>query len=260
MVFVAVTYANNFLNVQMASNEFNADKQFMLTTGLQIDNAAWTVGRTQTVQYTTKFGQVTFVPSVISYTFEISTNNGVSYQTVLNCTTGMILFNMPVNYYNLGKNYFGRVFPTSNGSFLQWGSTAPVSQVFTTEKTPMANGTYARIVAVPTVRLLNSTLAGGSQYYFKYYLPALVAGVSPHLSQSITLIGTNVAKVTPNGAITQVRINATSLATPTNPPGFDLSFFNFDHSTEVVNIPSGTSTSLIEIYTGTVQVSVGLTS
>ena len=42
MVLVAVSYANNILDTRLAENEFNSNKQFMLTTGLQIDDVAWT--------------------------------------------------------------------------------------------------------------------------------------------------------------------------------------------------------------------------
>jgi hypothetical protein len=266
LVLVTAAYANNFLNVQMAGNEFSADEQFMLSTGLQIDAVAWTIGATQTVQYTAKYAQVTFVPAILNYTFEI--NNGTSYNTVYSCTTGMILVNMPVTDYNLGKNYFSRIFPASNGSILQWNASAPVSQVFATEKTPMADGSYARIVTVPVVRLLNFTLAAGTPSYYNFYLPTLIAGSNPHISQSITLTGNSLTKITPSGTITSVRINATSLASNSNPPGFNLSFFNFDHTygnstdvahsfaSEVVNVPAG---SLISINTGTVVVSIGLT-
>lgn len=268
LVLVSMSYAKNYLDVQMAGSEFSAEKQFMLSTGLQIDAVAWTIGATQTVQYTTRYAQVTFVPAILKYTFEISTNNGASWQLVpySTITTGIILLNMPVTSYNLGKNYFGRIFPASNGSILQQGASAPVSQVFATEKIPMADGGYARIVTVPVVRMLNSTLTGGTQSYYKFYLPTLVSGSNPHISQSITLTGTSLTKITPSGAITNFRINATSLAS--NPLGFNLSFFNFDHTvgnatnvansfaTETVSMPAG---SLVEIYTGTVVVSMGLT-
>jgi ribosomal protein S19 len=252
LVLVATSYANNILTFQLALDEFSANKQFMQSTGLQTDDVAWTIGRTETVQYTTKYGQVTFVPNVLNYTFEIY--NGSSWQTVYNSTTGMILFNMPVNAYSLGNNYFSRMMPANNGSFLQWNASAPVSQVFATQEVPMKDGSYARIVAVPTVRVLNSTLITGGNYY-KFYLPSLVSGSNPHLSQSLTLTGSSLTKVTPSTSITQVRINATALAAPSTPPGFNSAFFNFDHTTETLSVPSG---SLVEFYSGTVSVSIGM--
>ncbi len=44
----------------MAQNEYNTNKQFMQTTGQQIDDIAWTVGRTQTISYSSKYGNVKF--------------------------------------------------------------------------------------------------------------------------------------------------------------------------------------------------------
>ena len=147
--------------------------------------------------------------------------------------------------------------PGYNGSFLQWNASAPVSQVFATEKFPMKDGTYARVIAIPTIRALNSTLNMGGSYY-KFYLPSLVNGSNPYLSQSVTLTGTSLTRVMPSDTVTQVRINATALAAPSNPPGFNSAFFNFDHSSETIRITNGSSGSLIEFYTGTVSVSIGL--
>lgn len=251
LVFVASSYASNILNLQIAGDEFGANKQFMQSTGLQIDDVAWTIGRTETVHFTAKSGQVAFVPNVLNYTFEIY--NGSSWQTIYNSTTGMVLFNMPVNAYSLGNGYFSRIIPADNGSILQWNASAPVSQVFATEKVPMNDGSYSRIVAVSTVRALNSTLITGGTYY-KFYLPSLVAGSSRYLSQSLTLTGSGLTKITASGAVTQVRVTVTALAAPSTPPGFDSAFFNFDHATETVNVPSG---SIIELYNGMVSVSIG---
>ena len=252
LVFVAMNYANSSLTVQIAGDEFSASKQFMQNAGLQIDNVAWTIGRTNTVDFTAKYGQVKFVPNVIRYTFEV--NSGGSWQTLYNSTTGMIMYKMPVTTYNLGNNYFSRIMPENSGSILQWNASAPVAQVFATEIIPMNDGGYARIVAVPTIRALNSTLVTGGSYY-KFYLPTLLSGQNPYLSQSVTLVGSSLTRVVPSGTISQIRISATALAAPSNPPGFNSSFFNFDHTSETVNIPNG---SFVELYSGAVSVSIGM--
>jgi len=263
LVFVAMSFANTSLTAQLAGDEFNANKQFMQSTGQQIDDVAWTIGRTETVDYTAKYGQVTFEPSVINYTVEINTGSLSQpvWYTVYNFTTGMILFNMPVNDYSLGTNYFSRIIPSDNGSYLQWNASAPVCQVFATQVAPMQDGSYARIVAVPTVRALNSTLitAAGNLNCYTFYLPSLVSGFNPYLSQSVTLTGINLTDLTPSGNIVQVRINATALAGASTPPGFNQAFFNFDHTSETAAIMSSGSVSpLVEFYIGTVEVSIGM--
>jgi len=274
LVFVALSFANTSLTTQLAGDEFNANKQFIQSTGQQIDNVAWTIGRTETVDYTAKYGQVAFekenltltggvenltLTEGLDYTIEIF--NGSLWQTVFNSETGIIVFNMPVSDYSLGNNYFSRIIPADSGSFLQWNASAPVCQVFARQVTPMIDGSYARIVAVPTVRALNSTLstASGILNCYTFYLPLLNSTSNPYLSQSVTLTGvslTNLNYLTPSGVNNyQVRINATAIDNA--PTGFNNAFFNFDSTSETTSIPSN---SMIEFYIGTVEVSIGMSS
>jgi hypothetical protein len=253
LVLVTVGFANNELTLQMAEGEFSSSKDFMQSTGMQIDNVAWTIGRTETVDYTAKYGQVAFAPKVLNYTFEISFSKGSPL--FYNFTTGMILYNMPASTYSLGNNYFSRIIPTDSGSFLQSGVSAPVYQVFAVENVN-AYGSYSRIVTVPTVRVLTSTI--NNEHYYEFYLPSLVNGSSPYLSQSLTLTGGGLNMATPVGVVTKVQITATAIQSPT-PLGFksfNTSFFDFESTTEIETIPSN---SLVEIYNGAVIVSIGLT-
>ena len=250
MILVAMGFANTFLDARMAENEFSTNKQFMYTTGLQIDDIAWTIGRTQTVRYSSQYGNMRFQSLAVNYTFEVFTSGG--WETLSSNTTGMILFNMPVSTYSVSNNYFERVMPSSNGSFLQEGPSAPVSQVFCVEKLPMIEGNYTRIVAVPSIRMLNSTIEGqgSTTNYYKFYLPTLVPGNHLYRSQSITMMGNDIAKVVMND-VNQVRINVTF---PNADLGFDEDFFNFDHISETVTLISG---SVVEFYIGKVIVTLG---
>src|SRR3990170_8499262 len=74
MILVAMTFANNTLSLKMAENEYNTNKQFMQTTGQQIDDIAWTVGRTQTVSYSSKYGNMKFQEVALNYTFQVHTS------------------------------------------------------------------------------------------------------------------------------------------------------------------------------------------
>jgi hypothetical protein len=253
MILVAMSFANNFLDVRMAENEFSANKQFMLTTGLQIDDIAWTIGRTQTVRFSSKYGNVKFQSAALSYSFEVNTTLG--WEVLFTNVTGMIMFNIPVSTYSVGNNYFERISPSSNGSFLQQGPSAPVSHVFCVEKLPMNEGNYTRIVVVPSIRMLNSTIVGPQQNatnYVKFYLPTLVpSSTNPYLSQSITMSGNDITKVIKSG-VNKVRINVTF---PNDGSlGFDSGFFNFDHISETKILPAN---SVVELYIGKVLVSLG---
>ena len=163
LVLVTVSFANNQLALQMAQGEFSASKDFMQSTGTQIDNVAWTIGRTETVDYTAKYGQVAFAPSVLSYTFQ-TFDKSVLLNTYT-FSTGMVLYNMPAGTYSVGNDYFSRIVLADNGSFVQSGVSAPIYQESVIENLP-AYGSYARIIVVPTVRILTSTINGENYYEF----------------------------------------------------------------------------------------------
>jgi len=248
MILVAMGFANNFLDARMAENEFSTNKQFMHTVGFQIDDIAWTIGRTQTVRYSSQYGNMKVQSPAVNYTFE------VDGEVVFSIGTGMILYNIPVSTYSISNNYFERIMPSSNGSFSQVGSSAPVCQVFCIEKLPMNEGNYTRLVVVPSIRMLNSTITGPGgptlTNYYKFYLPTLLQGTHLYRSQSITMTGVDITKVVRSG-VNQVRINVTF---PNAGIGFDSGFFNFDNISETIPLSSG---SIVEFYIGKVVVTLG---
>ena len=247
---VTTVFANNFLNARLAENEYSSSKQFMLTTGLQVDDVAWTIGRTQTVRYSSKYGNVQFEPTVLNYTFEVTPSAGSPVNYTM--ATGIVMYNMPISEITYGNNYFERIFPSSD-SFLLDDSSAPVAHVFAVEKLPMADGSYTRVVVVPSIRMLSSTVSGTS--YVKFFLPTLNEGSNPHLSQSITLTGNDVNKVKVEN-VTQVRI---IVAFPSQEFTYD--FFRFEPQVVTLNSTSSPimpPNSVVELYVGTVLVSLGL--
>lgn len=251
LLLITIVFANNFLDARLAENEFSAMKQFTQTVGLQIDDVAWTIGRTQTIRYASKFGQVNFESLALTYTVYV--NKGGGYVYLANYSVGILLFNMPVSKYTIANNYYERIFPSADSSFLQIGTSAPISNIYIVEKLPMNDGNYIRIVVAPTIRMLNSTISTGGEVknYFKFYLPVLSSGNHQRLSQSVTLTG-KIVSVKTEGSINSIRID---VSFPKSSLGFDSSFFNFDSVTEEVDIPDG---SIIEFYTGEVIVSLGL--
>jgi len=258
MILVVMSYATNYLNAGMAENEFSSNKQFMSTTGLQIDDIAWTVGRTQTVSYSSKFGTVEVQELALNYTFQVHTSSGWENLTAP-VETGIIVYNMPVSSYSMGNNSFERVPMSANSSFLLSGSSAPVSQVFCEEKLPMNDGSYTRIVVVPTLRVLNSSITGTQQNptsYFKFYLPVLENGTNPYNSQSLTLTGDGITKMT----WSEVDKVIISVSFPQTASGFNSSFFNFNSTTITLNSTSNPQippNSVVELYMGKVLVTIG---
>ncbi|MEM0058334.1 MAG: hypothetical protein QXG58_00340 [Candidatus Bathyarchaeia archaeon] len=248
LLLVTIVFANNFLSARMTENEFSAMKQFMQTVALQIDDVAWIPGRTQTIRYASKYGHVKFEDSVLNYTVYL--HDGTGYKFFANFTTGILLFNVPISSYTMGNNYYERIFP-SNGSFLQRGTSASTSHVFVVEKLPMGDGNFIRIVVAPCIRVLNSTV--GTAKYFRFFLPLLVSGNHPHLSQSVTLSGRSISVKT--GTCNSVKITVNFPRENFQRGGFGEDFFKFERTVELFNVPNG---SVIEFYTATVVVSLGL--
>jgi len=252
LVLVAMSYAQTYLSSSMAQNDFSTNKQFMQTTGLQIDDVAWMMGRTQTITYSSTYGSLEFEPQALDYSMEVNESN-VWVPLNLTLETGIVLFNMPTTAYTLGNNYLDQL--SSNGSFLQEGPSAPVSDVYVIEKLPMSDGNFLRVTVVPSIRMLDTIV--GSQSYVEFYLPLLQNGTNLGLSQSVTLTGQSVTQYVQSG-VTQVRFNATF---PLASEGFDLGFFPFkntlenDQYTVTVNLPAN---STVELYVGGVSVSLGL--
>jgi hypothetical protein len=246
MILVTVVFANNYLTQRIAENEFSAMKQFMQTIGLQLDDVAWTIGRTQTVRYASTYGQVNFESPALNYTVYVNDVPIASF------TTGVLLFNMPTARYNLGNEYTQQVFPTDR-SFLQQGTSAPVGRVFLIEIVPMNDGNYIRIVMAPSIRMMNSTITTGgiTRNYYNFYFPVLNSKSLLRLSQSVTLEG-KIVNVMSRGDVNKIKIRVDF---PKSALGFDNSFFNFKNLEEEVNVPSG---SIMEFYNSEVSLSLGL--
>jgi hypothetical protein len=254
MILIAMSYANNILTLKMAQNEYSTNKQFMQTTGQQIDDIAWTIGRSQTVSYTCRYGNVKFQDSVLEYKFQVHTSQGWKDLTISG-KTGIILYNMPISSFCMGNKYFERVPLNANSSFLLSGSSSPISQVICEEKIPMTDGSYTRIALIPTMRMLTSTVT--STNYYKFYLPDLENSTNIYKSQSISLTGNGITKAIQSG-VDQVKITVNYLKAVN--PGFDSTFFNFKSTTITLNntsTPQITPNSIVEFYVGKVIVSFG---
>ena len=247
---VASGFANNFLWSRVAEGEFDSSKQLMQTVGLQIDDVAWTVGRTETILYASQYGEVVFVPSALTYNVTV---NGESEQY----ETGALMFNLPTSRYSITNNYWERIFPDPDESLTLKGTSAPVARVFEVERLPMPDGSYIRVVVAPSIRVLYSSIntSISSTYYIRMYLPVLNAGEAPRLSQSITLTGESVNAHTVN-EVTSISV---AVAFPSEGSGLDSVFFNFPgENPEDIPVPSGYDNVVLELYLSEVSVDFGL--
>ncbi len=253
---VALGFANNFLSSSVAEGEFDSSKQLMQTVGLQIDDVAWTVGRTETILYASQYGEVMFAPSALTYS--VSVNDGAPQQY----ETGALMFNLPTSRYSITNNYWERIFPDQDESLTLKGTSAPVARVFVVERLPMPDGSYIRVVVAPSIRVLYSSIntSISSTYYVRMYLPVLNAGEAPRLSQSFTLTGESLNAHTVN-EVTRISV---TVDFPSEGSGLDSVFFNFPDNSEELDVPSmGVLPSeydnvVLELYLSEVSVDFGL--
>ena len=243
LISVALVFANNLLSVRMAESEFNSAMQVMQTVGLQIDDVAWVIGRTETVRYSSRYGDVAF-ESALNYTIYINTTTQLN-QKLYTTTTGILCFNMPISQYSIGDNYYELIYPSVGEGLLLKGTSAPVARVFAVEKLPMGGKSFVRVVVAPAIRMLNLTI--GDTNYIRLYLPVLSEGNATKRYQSITLAGESVSKVGESVTGIKVEVNFPL-------PGFNNSFFHFSKTTETISLTE----SVLELYVGEVDVALGV--
>jgi hypothetical protein len=254
---VALVFANNLLWSRVAEGDFDSSRQLMQSVGLQIDDVAWTTGRTETIRYATQYGDIEFEPSVLTYNVTVETSADTS--EFLN-TTGALMFSLPTSRYSISDDYWERIFPETDESLTLTGTSAPVARVFAIERTPMPDGKYIRVVTAPSIRVLYSSInATDNTCYIRMYLPVLSAGESPRLSQSITLTGESVKAHTLN--------NVQSISVAVDFPkgtsdDFDSAFFNFPADSEVFDFSgfysAGYHDVVLELYLSEVSVGFGV--
>jgi hypothetical protein len=254
---VALVFANNLLWSRVAEGDFNSSKQLMHSVGLQIDDVAWTRGRTETIRYATQYGDIEFESSVLTYNVSVVTGTGSSE---FSNTTGALMFNLPTSRYSIGDDYWARIYPETDTSLTLTGTSAPVARVFAIERTPMPDGKYIRVVTAPAIRVLYSAInASDNTYYIRMYLPVLSAGESPGLSQSITLTGESVKAHT----INDVRSISVTVSFPRGTSdSFDSAFFNFPSDSESFDFTAlysgGYDNVVLELYVSEVSVGFGV--
>ncbi|HKZ93050.1 MAG TPA: hypothetical protein VJ249_00515 [Candidatus Bathyarchaeia archaeon] len=262
LLSVTSVYVNNVLWARAAEADFSSAKQFMQTMGLQIDEVAWTVGRKATVRYSSAYGGVDFLPSALNYAVYVKTQGNTDYELLASYDVGVLLFNMPVSKYSLYDSYYELVYPASSTNLTLTGVSAPVARVFGVEKLspPMSDGSFVRIVVMPSVRSLfaNMTTTGRATYYTRLYLPVLAEGFAKGSHQSVTFAGNSVASMTKN-RVTSVKVTV-DFPAKTSQQGFDSSFFHLPSLEQVIDVPSGYSDSQLEFYVGEVKVDLGVHS
>jgi hypothetical protein len=258
LLSVTIVFINTRLWSSVAESDFSSAKQYMQTIGLEMDDVAWTVGRKETVRYSSSYGSVSPLSDALNYTFYVYKNG--SYQYFSSYKVGILQFNIPDSKYSITDGYYEQIFPKGTSALTFSGVSAPVARVFAVEKLtpPMADGSFTRVVVSPAVRFLSSDVNTSSSkvYYLKLYLPILVKGSAQGSAQSVTMTGSSLETRTTN-QVSSVRV---TVSFPWQGLGFDNSFFHFQSLSQIINVPGGYSDAILELYAGTVETVLGVQS
>ena len=251
---VALVFANNLLWSKVAEGDFDSSRQLMQSVGLQIDDVAWTVGRTQTIRYASQYGDIEFRSDVLNYTVTVN-GEEKSYET------GILMFNIPTSRYSISDDYWAKIYPERDENLTLKGTSAPVARVFAVESTPMPDGKYIRVVVAPSIRVLNSSITTGppgnltTTHYIRMYLPVLNLTDSPRLSQSITLTGESL-NAYPRYGVTSINVG---VSFPKEDYGFSNStFFKFPGDNPENFDFTGYDNVVLELYVSEVSVAFGV--
>ncbi|MDG6222069.1 MAG: hypothetical protein QCH99_02265 [Candidatus Bathyarchaeota archaeon] len=260
---VALGFANSFLWARVAESDYASSKQLMQSVGLQIDDVAWTTGRTGTITYATQYGDVELETDVLTYNVSVETQTSEN-PIVFSYDTGALMFNMPTYHYSISDDYWVQLYPhpAYDTSLVLNGTSAPIARVFEVEQVPMIDGDYIRVVAAPAIRVLHSSInSTANAAYVRMYLPVLSAGESPRLYQSLTLKGESVLATTLN------KVNNITVTVDFRDRhivnGFNSNFFNFPSETSFFNFISyygdgGYDNVVLELYLSEVSVAFGV--
>jgi len=259
LLSVAIIFVNNRLWSSVAESDFNSAKQYMQTIALQIDDVAWTVGRKETLRYSSSYGSVSILPNALNYTIYVKKTGNPNFQYFASYTVGILLFNIPVSKYSISDGYYKQIFPSTVSNLTLSGTSAPIAREFVIEKLtpPMADGSFTRVVVAPTIRVVSADL-GTSSLCLKLYLAVLMRGSAQGSAQSVTMTGSSIEICTVS-QVTCVQVTV-DFPSATAQQGFDNSFFHFPSLSQTIDIPGGYSNTIVELYAGKVETVLGVHS
>jgi len=251
LVLVAMTFANNLLESRIAESEFDSVKQFMQNTAVQIDDLAWIPGTIQTSRYSSRYGEMEFIPHALNYTIYYKNSSGE--YLLCYAVSGILAFKMPISKYSISNEEPRTVYPEieneTNTSLVAFeGTTAPIARVFIIQK--KVAGNYVRIVLHPCVRIVEAEF--GNEKHYRVYLPILQGGESPKEHQTATFKSVQLTTYR-----VERSVNATEIRIVVTPLIYDAEFF-VSSSSGLEKVIAIQSESVIEAYISKVDVSIGL--
>ena len=254
---ITLVFVQSNLTRGEAENNFVFAKVFMKTLGLQVDDVAWQTGQMDTIQYSSRDGEMFLREGILEYEIKVK-YVGESEETI-NYVLNGLFFSVPISKYSLDNSYFTELLPGDMSTLILSRSTDPVTRVFVVQKNPIGpEGTYEseyiRIGVIPVIRATsyNITTPTGvgttTTKYCKLLLAKLQTGLgTPSAPQYVTLLGTDITAKVLKG----VETLTVTVSYPRSGEYYNSEFFRFPQETQTLNFEGGAE---VEIYVSTVEV------
>ena len=151
---ITLVFVQSNLTRGEAENNFVFAKVFMKTVGLQVDDVAWQTGQMDTIQYSSRDGEMFIREGILEYEVKVK-YIGITGETIVaDYTLNGLFFSIPISKYSLDNSYFSELLPGDMSTLILSRSTDPVARVFVVQKNPIGpegdyESEYIRIGVVP---------------------------------------------------------------------------------------------------------------
>ena len=259
---ITLSFVQNNLTRGEAENNFVFAKVFMKTVGLQVDDVAWRTGQMDTIQYSSRDGEMFLREGILNYTVKVRYVGATVDTFIANYTLNGLFFSIPISKYSLDNSYFTELLPGDMSTLILSRSTDPVARVFVVQKNPIGpegdyESEYIRVGVIPVIRATSYSITTPTGVgttttttkYCKLLLAKLQTGLgTPSAPQYITLLGTDItARV-----LSEVETLTVTVSYPRSQEWYNSEFFRFPQETQTLNF--GTDGAEVEIYVSTVEV------
>jgi len=257
---ITLVFVQSNLTRGEAENNFVFAKVFMKTLGLQVDDVAWQTGQMDTIQYSSRDGEMFLREGILEYEIKVK-YVGVTGETIVaNYMLNGLFFSIPISKYSLDNSYFTELLPGDMSTLILSRSTDPVTRVFVVQKNPIGpegdyESEYIRVGVIPVIRATSYSITTTSDVgttttkYCKLLLAKLQTGLgTPSAPQYVTLLGSDITARILKG----VETLTVTISYPKSALGYNDQFFRFPQETQTLNF--GTDGAEVEIYVSTVEV------
>ena len=256
---ITLVFVQSNLTRGEAENNFVFAKVFMKTLGLQVDDVAWQTGQMDTIQYSSRDGEMFLREGILEYEVKVKYVGVTGEKIVANYMLNGLFFSVPISKYSLDNSYFTELLPGDMSTLILSRSTDPVARVFVVQKNPIGpegdyESEYIRIGVIPVIRATSYSITTPTGVgttttkYCKLLLAKLQTGLgTPSAPQYVTLLGTDITAKVLKG----VETLTVTVSYPRSQELYNSEFFRFPQETQTLNFEGGAE---VEIYVSTVEV------